>query len=153
MKTKTCCLIGFHNLSQETWKSREKDIVCALSDAVSEGCRRVLFRPDQITPALFPHLLEVKERQRPDLFLEAVFSYPAQGRKIEEQFPGLLAACNGVRVVCGQYAPANYIQVFRYMIGQSQKVIAVYAGQPQGETLFAMRYAHTLGREIQAILI
>ena len=153
MKTKTCCLIGFYNLSPEIRKKREKDIVLALSDAVSEGHCRILFRPDQVTPSAFSHLLEVKERQCSDLVLEAVLSYPAQGQKMEARFPGLLAACNGVRVVCDQYAPTNYIQVFRYMVGQSQKVIAVYAGQPQGETLFAMRYAHTLGREVQAISI
>ena len=41
----------------------------------------------------------------------------------------------------------------RYMAGESQRVIAVYDGRECGGTLFTMRYAHSIGREVREIRI
>ena len=39
------------------------------------------------------------------------------------------------------------------MAGQAQRVIAVYDGRERGGTLFTMRYAHTLGKEVRLIKV
>ena len=49
--------------------------------------------------------------------------------------------------------PSCFMQRNRYMARASQRVIAVYDGRDRGGTLFTLRYAHTLGREIRVIRI
>ena len=39
----------------------------------------------------------------------------------------------------------------RYMAAESQRVIAVYDGRDRGGTLYTMRYAHTLEKEVRVI--
>ena len=41
----------------------------------------------------------------------------------------------------------------RYMVAQSQRVIAVYDGREKGGTLFTMRAAHVNEREVRVIEI
>ena len=41
----------------------------------------------------------------------------------------------------------------RYMVSQSQRVIAVYDGREKGGTLFTMRHAHAMGRDVRVISI
>ena len=41
----------------------------------------------------------------------------------------------------------------RYMVAESQRVIAVYDGRERGGTLFTMRDAHAAGREVRVIRI
>ncbi|MEG0912281.1 MAG: hypothetical protein RSG53_01620 [Oscillospiraceae bacterium] len=41
----------------------------------------------------------------------------------------------------------------RYMVSLSGRIIAVYDGREKGGTLFTMRYAHTMEREVREIWI
>ena len=62
-------------------------------------------------------------------------------------------ACDGVKVISDHYVPSCYMNRNRYMVAQSQRVIAVYDGRDKGGTLFTLRDAHVQGREIRLIEI
>lgn len=70
-----------------------------------------------------------------------------------KQFHELLRACDGIKIVCQEYAPSCFLERNRYMAGESQRVIAVYDGRERGGTLFTMRYAHSIGREVREIRV
>ena len=52
-----------------------------------------------------------------------------------------------------EHAPSCFLERNRYMAGESQRVIAVYDGRERGGTLFTMRYAHSIGREVREIRV
>ena len=68
-----------------------------------------------------------------------------------KQFHDLLRICDEVTVVCQEYTPSCFMQRNRYMAAESQRVIAVYDGRDRGGTLYTMRYAHTLEKEVRVI--
>lgn len=71
----------------------------------------------------------------------------------EEAPPSVRDKVSRGKVVCQEYAPSCFMQRNRYMAGESQRVIAVYDGRERGGTLFTMRYAHSIGREVREIRI
>ena len=56
-------------------------------------------------------------------------------------------------MVCDTYSKTCFLQRNRYMVVESQRVIAVYDGRERGGTLFTMRDAHAAGREVRVIRI
>ena len=112
-------------------------------------------------PGLFPVLrrgpiaaiVAEQKEHNPDLFLEAAIPYAGRLKTKNKQFHELLRACDGIKIVCQEYAPSCFLERNRYMAGESQRVIAVYDGRERGGTLFTMRYAHSIGREVREIRV
>ena len=85
--------------------------------------------------------------------MEAAIPYARRLKTKDQQFHELLRACDGIKVECEKYVPSCFMQRNRYMVQQSQRVIAVYDGRDHGGTLFTMRCAHTLGKDVHLIEI
>ena len=86
-------------------------------------------------------------------FVEEAIPYAGRLKTKNKDFHRLLAACAGVKVISDHYVPSCYMNRNRYMVAQSQRVIAVYDGRDKGGTLFTLRDAHVQGREIRLIEI
>ena len=108
---------------------------------------------NRMVDLMFAAIVAEQMEHRPELFLEAAIPYAGRLKTKNQQFQKLLRACKGVKVVCQEYAPSCFMQRNRYMAGESQRVIAVYDGRERGGTLFTMRYAHSIGREVREIRI
>ena len=94
-----------------------------------------------------------EKKYHPELILEAAIPYAGRLKTKDGKFHDLLRVCNAVKVECQSYAPSCFMRRNRYMAGQAQRVIAVYDGRERGGTLFTMRYAHTLGKEVRLIKV
>lgn len=84
------------------------------------------------------------------MFLEAAIPYAGRLKTKDKEFHRLLTACDGVKVISDRYVPSCYMNRNRYMVAQSQRVIAVYDGRDKGGTLFTLRDAHVQGPRDQA---
>lgn len=102
---------------------------------------------------MFAAIVAEQKEHNPDLFLEAAIPYAGRLKTKNKQFHELLRACGGIKIVCQEYAPSCFLERNRYMAGESQRVIAVYDGRERGGTLFTMRYAHSIGREVREIRV
>lgn len=102
---------------------------------------------------MFAAIVAEQKEHNPDLFLEAAIPYAGRLKTKNKQFHELLRACDGIKIVCQEYAPSCFLERNRYMAGESQRVIAVYDGRERGGTLFTMRYAHSIGREVREIRV
>lgn len=85
------------------------------------------------------------------LSLEAAIPYRNRLNTRDEMFQRLLKACNGIKVQSDKYEPNCFFARNRYMVSLSDRVIAVYDGRERGGTLFTMRYAHALKKEVRVI--
>lgn len=153
MFEKTCCVTGHRNIQEERSSYVEQELRREVLAAIQDGYTRFISGFAEGADLMFAAIVAEQKEHNPDLFLEAAIPYAGRLKTKNQQFQKLLRVCNGVKVVCPEYASSCFMQRNRYMAGESQRVIAVYDGRERGGTLFTMRYAHSIGREVREIRI
>ena len=153
MAEKTCCVTGHRDIPPERIAYVEQALRQEVLAAIDEGYTRFISGFAEGADLMFAAIVAEQMKYHPELFLEAAIPYAGRLKTKNRQFHELLKVCSGVHVVCKEYAPSCFMQRNRYMAGQSQRVIAVYDGREHGGTLFTMRCAHTLGREVRLIKV
>lgn len=153
MSEKTCCVTGHRDIPAERITYVEQELRREILAAIADGYTRFLSGFAEGSDLIFASIVANEKEYRPELLLEAAIPYAGRLKTRNRQFHALLRTCDSVRVECEKYIPSCFMQRNRYMVNQSQRVISVYDGRDQGGTLFTMRYAHTLGKEIRLIKI
>jgi hypothetical protein len=102
---------------------------------------------------LFAALVIDQKEQHPHLFLEANIPYRNRLHTKEPIFRRCLEGCNGIYIQQEKYSSDCFMNRNRHMVALASRVIAVYDGREKGGTLFTMRYAHMMEREIREIRI
>ena len=153
MKAKVCCVTGHRDIPAERMTYVEQQLRREVLAAIEAGYTRFISGFAEGTDLMFAAIVAEQKKLQPELFLEAAIPYAGRLKTRNKQFHALLQACDGIKVMCREYTPSCFMQRNCYMARESQRVIAVYDGRDRGGTLFTLRYAHTLGREIRAIRI
>lgn len=153
MKAKVCCVTGHRDIPAERIAYVEQQLRREVLEAIEAGYTRFISGFAEGTDLMFAAIVDEQKKRHPELFLEAAIPYAGRLKTRNKQFHALLQACDGIKVMYRKYTPSCFMQRNRYMARESQRVIAVYDGRDHGGTLFTMRYAHTLGREIRVIRI
>ena len=141
MAEKTCCVTGHRDIPEARIAYVEQELRREVEEAIAEGYTRFISGFAEGVDLMFAAIVAEQ------------IPYAGRLKTKNQQFQKLLRACKGVKVVCQEYAPSCFMQRNRYMAGESQRVIAVYDGRERGGTLFTMRYAHSIGREVREIRI
>ena len=153
MNEKTCCVTGHRDIPEKRIDYVKQAVRHEILSAIEAGYTRFISGFAEGVDLMFASIVAEEKRQHPELFLEAAFPYAGKLKTKNQQFHELLRACDGVKVECEKYVPSCFMQRNRYMVHQSQRVIAVYDGRDHGGTLFTMRCAHTLGKEVHLIKV
>ena len=141
MAEKTCCVTGHRDIPEARIAYVEQELRREVEEAIAEGYTRFISGFAEGVDLMFAAIVAEQ------------IPYAGRLKTKNQQFQKLLRACKGVKVVCQEYAPSCFMQRNRYMAGESQRVIAVYDGRERGGTLFTMRYAHSIGREVREIRV
>lgn len=149
METKVCCVTGHRNIPAERIAYVEQELRREVLAAIEDGYARFISGFAEGVDLMFAAIVAEQKEHYPDLFLEAAIPYAGRLKTKNKRFHELLRACDGIKIVCQEYAPSCFLERNRYMVWESQRVIAVYDGRECGGTLFTMRYAHTLGKEVR----
>ena len=153
MGSLTCCVTGHRDIPAERIAYVEQQLRREVLEAIEAGYTRFISGFAEGTDLTFAAIVAEQKERHPELFLEAAIPYAGRLKTRSKQFHTLLPSCDGLKVICQDYTPSCFMQRNRYMVRESQRVIAVYDGRDHGGTLFTMRYAHTLGKEIRVIQI
>lgn len=81
--------------------------------------------------------------------LEAAIPYPGRMKTPDETFQRLIRCCDTVKIHSDSYFKGCYMRRNRYMVDQSQRVVAVYDGRPTGGTAATVRYAK--GKDVRVV--
>lgn len=149
----TCCVTGHRDIPLDRISYVEQELRCEVLAAIEDGYTRFLSGFADGADLIFAAIVAEEKKHHLDLTLEAAIPYAGRLKTKDKRFHDLLRACDSIKVECQAYTPACFMQRNRYMVGQAQRVIAVYDGRERGGTLFTMRYAHTLGKEIRVIKV
>lgn len=153
MIEKTCCVTGHRDIPSDKLDYVERELRRELAEAIADGYTHFLSGFAEGVDLLFAALVVEEKARHTELFLEAALPYAGRLKTKDKRFHELLRLCDRIKVESQTYAPSCYMERNRYMVNQSQRVIAVYDGREKGGTLFSMRYAHTLSRDVRVISI
>ena len=153
METKTCCVTGHRDIPKERLDYVEQELRREVQAAIEDGFTRFISGFAEGADLMFAAIVVEEKVRHPEFYLEAAIPYPGRLKSKDQQFQKLLKACDGIKVVCNTYSKSCFFQRNRYMVAESQRVIAVYDGRERGGTLFTMREAHAVGREVRVIRI
>ena len=152
-ETKSCCVTGHRDIPAEKKGLVEEALRREVAAAIEDGYTRFISGFAEGADLMFAAIVAEAKKENGSLFLEAAIPYAGRLKTKDKEFHRLLTACDGVKVISDRYVPSCYMNRNRYMVAQSQRVIAVYDGREKGGTLFTMRAAHVQGREIRLIEI
>ena len=86
-----------------------------------------------------------------NITLEAAIPYRNRMKTKDVVFKQSIRHCDIIGILAEEYTKSCFMNRNRFMVQVSGRVIAVYDGREKGGTLFTMRYASTLEKEIKII--
>ena len=137
---KTCCVTGHRDIPAEQMDRIQellrREILAAIEDGYTHFISGFAAGADLIFADIVAELKEIYP-----ITLEAAIPYPGRMKTPDETFQRLIRCCDTVKIHSDGYFKGCYLRRNRYMVDQSQRVIAVYDGRPTGGTAATVRYA------------
>ncbi|MEL4106467.1 SLOG family protein [Oscillospiraceae bacterium WX1] len=155
MRAKTCCVIGHRYIPAEKLEYLKRELRREILQAVNEGYLHYISGfADGVDLCFAAIILELK-RKNPSLTLEAAIPYKKRFLQLlnNSQTKKMLMECSAIGIHSEKYHGNCFMNRNRFMVRHSSRVIAVYDGRDKGNTVFTMRVAAMLNRDIRVIEI
>ncbi len=153
MSEKACCVTGHRDIPADKMEYVKTKLKEEIEGAIADGFTTFISGMAEGVDLLFAELVIEQKAQHPELFLEAAIPYRNRLNTTDPLFRMCFEGCNGIKVQQEEYSSDCFMNRNRYMVALSSRVIAVYDGRDKGGTLFTMRYAHMMEREVREIRI
>ena len=145
---KTCCVTGHRDIPAEQMDRIQKLLRQEILAAIEDGYTHFISGFAAGADLLFANIVaELKEIY--PITLEAAIPYPGRMKTPDETFQRLIRCCDTVKIHSDSYFKGCYMRRNRYMVDQSQRVVAVYNGRPTGGTAATVRYAK--GKDVRVV--
>ena len=146
MQPKTCCVIGYGEIPFHRRDHVKRMLEWETNMALKAGYNTFLAENREGAGAFFAWQIAGRRGELPEIFLELVVT-----RRCEKIDPELLSRCNAVKTLCDSGRRGYLLSVTRYLIGQADRVIVVYAKGAARDTAYAVNYARVMERELRFI--
>ena len=155
MRVKICGITGHRVIPAEETGGVKKALVREIDRAIADGYTCFLSGFATGADLLFAEIIADKISNQAAIELKAAI--PCQGRldtlKRSAQTKALLDRCTDIYVVSECYHPGAYAKRNRFLVEQSNRIIAVYDGRRTGGTAQTLRLAQRMGKDIREISI
>lgn len=163
VKNMCCCFTG-HRPEHLPWKTNELDERCielknllssAIDKYIEDGCREFYCGMARGTDTYAAEILIEKKKIHKDIMLYAALPCPDQHEgwceKDRLRYENILRQCDSKTLVSPFYTDTCMLARNRFMVDNSDRVIAVWNGYFRGGTAYTVRYAKKQGKEIYLI--
>lgn len=150
MQEKTCCVTGYREIPANKMDEVRWELKREISAALEGGYRTFITGFEEGVGMLFTRLLNERRGEYPDIFLEVIL-HPKHCERFNHTEWELISKSNGVKILCEECQQDYPLSVTQYSVGQSKRVIAVYDGKTDSDTIYAMDYARTMERDLRII--
>ena len=147
-REKTCCVTGHRDIPTEQVEKICELLYQETLTAIADGYTHFISGFAVGADLLFADIV-AKLKGTYSITLEAAIPYPGRMKTPDKTFQRLIQCCDEVKIHSSAYFKGCYMRRNRYMVDQSQRIIAVYDGRSTGGTAATLRYAR--GKEIQII--
>lgn len=145
---KTCCVTGHRDIPEEQMARIQELLHREILKAIEDGYTHFISGFAAGADLLFADIVAELRKIYP-ITLEAAIPYPGRMKTPDETFQRLIRCCDTVKIHSAGYFKGCYGRRNRYMVNQSQRVIAVYDGRPTGGTAATVRYAG--GKDVRTV--
>lgn len=148
---KKCCVTGHREINSEKIpyireKLREEIIKC-----IENGYSTFYSGFAKGVDLIFADVVVDLKKEYPHIKLEAAIPYRGRLNTKDKEFHRLLKECSKVHVLAEKYVKSTLLNRNRFMVQNSDTLIAVYDGREKGGTLFTIRYAHAIKKRVVLI--
>ena len=153
MERRACCITGHRDIPAQQIGYVKDALHHEIDKAIVDGYTYFMSGFGEGVEQLFAEIVIHKKEYNPILQLIAVLPYRKRLETLQkkERTKLLLERCADVIVIREEYIPCVYSHRNRYMVENSDRVIAVYDGREQGGTVNAIRFTHELRKELREI--
>ena len=148
---KSICITGHRDISKGRIDYVREQLRKEVEQAIEDGFTMFLCGMADGSDLEFGAIVAEKKETHPDLFLEAVILYKNRLKSKNPLFKQVLAQCNGMKLIAQEYSPDCFFARNRYLVENSQRVIAVFDGRDRSGTAQTMRMAASKNLELHVI--
>ncbi len=145
---KTCCVTGHRDIPEERTDVIREYLYYEVISAIEDGYTHFISGFAAEADLLFAAIVAEQKEVYP-ITLEAAIPHPGRMKTPDKTFQKLIRCCDNVKIHSDSYFKGCYMRRNRYMINQSQRVIAVYDGRSTGGTAATVRYAK--GKDVRVV--
>lgn len=149
---KTCCIANRRNIPADKLDDVKRKLEREIGVALEDGYRTFLTGFEEGVGMLFARLVNERREEYPDIFLEVIL-HPDHSERFNRADWELISKSSGIKFLCKECQQDYLLNVTRYTVGLSERVIAVYDEQTDKDTLYTMDYARTMERDLRIIKI
>lgn len=153
MIEKTCCVTGHREIPEDKLAYVEAELRKAILAARDSGYTRFINGGAKGADLLFAAIVTELREQGCPIFLETALPYRGRLNSRDPAFQKMISACDRIKVLYEKSSRSCYHVRNRYMVDESDLVIAVYDGRDTGGTVYTMNYAQDKHKTIQVIRI
>lgn len=147
-KNNTCCVTGHRNIPAEQIDRIQELLRREILTAIEDGYTHFISGFASGADLLFAKIV-VELKEICPITLEAAIPYPGRMKTPDIAFQRLIRCCDVAKIHSHTYFKGCYMRRNRYMVDQSQRVIAVYDGRLCGGTAATVRYAR--GKDVRVV--
>lgn len=153
MAKKVCGVTGHREIPAEYMEQTEQGLRGEIEKAITDGYTYFISGFADGADQLFAEIVLEKTKENPALRLKAAIPYRNRYKRLMEgeRTRAMLDACAKVEVVSEEWASNVYMKRNRYMVGQADRVIAVYDGREKGGTVSTIRMVHAQRKEMREV--
>ena len=148
---KSVCITGHRDISKGRIDYVREQLRKEVEQAIEDGFTMFLCGMADGSDLEFGAIVAEKKETHPDLFLEAVIPYKNRLKSKNPLFKQVLAQCSGMKLIAQEYSPDCFFARNRYLVENSQRVIAVFDGRERSGTAQTMRMAASKNLELHVI--
>ena len=145
---KTCCVTGHRDIPEERTDVIREYLYYEVISAIEDGYTHFISGFAAGADLLFAEIVVELKEVCPTM-LEAASPHPGRMKTPDKAFQRLIRCCDVVKIHSDSYSKDCYMRRNRYMVNQSQRVIAVYDGRSTGGTAATVRYAK--GKDVRVV--
>lgn len=150
---KACCITGCEKIPAEKLDHVRRELRREITRAIEEGYTFFISGFESDADLEFAAIVAEIKKENPAIYLEAALSHPGLTKSKDERFRELIKEANGVMPVSPEESPDSSFARNRYLVKQSQLVIAVFDGDGETDAGQTIRMSAAEPRDLRIIEI
>lgn len=150
---KSCCFTGHRELSQNQVESITFTLYRTINDLVEMGCTHFISGFADGADLLCAEIVTQFKKINSNICLEAAIPHRDRLNYKSEKFKNLLDKCDNVTVLQEKYHKGCFDKRNKYMVDNSDTVVAIWDGRENGGTYNTISYAKSKEKKVIVIKV
>lgn len=150
---KTCCFTGHRNITEEQKRYATDYIIKYIDNLIWQGYTHFITgMADGADLLVAKVVLDFKSIDK-EIFLEAAVPYRDRLKCKSIKFINILKYCDKVTVIQEKYDMSCFMKRNKYMVDNSDVVIAIWDGRKMGGTYNTIKYAESQRKKVLLVIV